>query len=131
MSRALAYVDTSVVAAVGFGESGATAVARRLDEFDALVSANLLEAELRSAFARERRPLGAEVLTLLAQLEWVSPDRPLHEEITRTLAMGHVRGADCWHLATALYAADELGSISFLTLDIRQRDVAAALGFAI
>ena len=45
------------------------------------------------------------------------------------LAVGPVRGADLWHVATALYAAPESDTISFLTLDPRQAKVAAGLGF--
>lgn len=45
------------------------------------------------------------------------------------LEQGYVRGADCWHLATALHLAGEPGRVVFLTLDRRQRDVALRLGF--
>ncbi|MGI9078358.1 MAG: hypothetical protein ACR2G6_13680 [Gemmatimonadaceae bacterium] len=66
---------------------------------------------------------------LLAGLSWVMPDRPLHAEIAKVLQAGYLHGADCWHLATALYLAQEPGTISFLTLDERQRSVARILGF--
>ena len=49
----IAYVDTSVLSAIAFDEPGAAAYARRLDDFTRLISSNLLEAELRAAFARE------------------------------------------------------------------------------
>ena len=45
------------------------------------------------------------------------------------LRIGYLRGADLWHIATALYMFDEPSDITFLTLDRRQGDVAAALGF--
>ena len=122
----LGYVDTSCLVAIAFGERGATSLSRRLNEFDELVSSNLLEAELRAAFARERvdTPPG-----LVDALSWVMPDRPLHAEIARVLAAGYVRGADCWHLATALYLAPEPDEMTFLTLDARQGGAARALGF--
>src|SRR5690606_9392750 len=47
-----AYVDTSCLVALAFGEPGAGAVRTRLESYDRLYSANLLEAELRAAFAR-------------------------------------------------------------------------------
>jgi predicted nucleic acid-binding protein len=122
----IAYVDTSCLVAIAFGERGAAALARRLDSFDELVSANLLEAELRSAFVRE------DVVpdpTLLGAVSWVIPDRPLSAEITRVLASGYVRGADCWHLATALYLAEDPATIAYLTLDARQAELAKELGF--
>jgi hypothetical protein len=85
-----------------------------------------LEAEFRAALLRE----GVEPEEdILAGLSWVLPDRPLHEEIARVLAAGYVRGADCWHLATALYLAEDPATISFLTLDERQAAVSQALGF--
>jgi predicted nucleic acid-binding protein len=122
----VAYVDTSCLVAIAFGERGATAVERRLDGFDALVASSLLEAELRAAFKREKTD-GADAL--LEMIEWISPERPLGDEIARVLSAGHVRGADCWHLATALYLSPDPGEISFVTLDARQREVAESLGF--
>lgn len=124
----VAYVDTSCLVAIAFGERAGTALGRRLAGFDALVASNLVEAELRAAFAREG---AAEAPALLASLGWILPDRPLREEIARVLQAGYVRGADCWHLATALYLAEEPEELTFMTLDTRQRDVAAALGFSV
>lgn len=121
-----AYVDTSCLVAIAFGERGATAVERRLAGFDALVASNLLEAELRAAFKREKTD---GVDALLGMIEWIAPERPLSEEIARVLSAGYVRGADCWHLATALYLSPVPSEISFVTLDERQREVAATLGF--
>ncbi|HET6681614.1 MAG TPA: PIN domain-containing protein [Gemmatimonadaceae bacterium] len=124
----IAYVDTSCLVAIAFGERGATALARQLAAFDELVTSDLLEAELRSAFVRERI---AEVPDALSSLTWVLPDRPLGAEIGRVLDAGYVRGAVCWHLATALYLAPDSAELVFLTLDKRQRDVAHRLGFSI
>lgn len=121
-----AYVDTSCFVAIAFGERGATALARRLAAFDELLASSLLEAELRAAFAREG--IAGEPHALSA-ITWISPDRPLRPEIVRVLETGYVRGADCWHLATALYLAPDPGELTFLTLDVRQRGVAEALGF--
>ena len=112
--------------AIALGEAGAPALARRIRGFDTLVAANLVEAEVRAAFARERvRPVGNPV----AGLRWVLPDRPLSPEIATVTAEGYVRGADLWHLACALYVAASPGELTFLTLDERQRTVAKALGF--
>ncbi len=123
----VAYVDTSCLVAVAFGERGSTALARRLTGFDELVSSNLLEAELRAAFVREARTPDQD---LLDRISWIVPDRPLHAEIDAVFAAGYVRGADCWHLATALYLAGNAAEITFLTLDERQGAVARTLGFA-
>ena len=106
--------------------SDRTGTAARLAGFDELVSANLLEAELRAAFRREN-VAGFEALP--APVSWIVPDRPLSTEIVRVLATGSVRRADCWHLATALYLAEDPAQIAFLTLDARQKEVAQVLGF--
>ncbi len=122
----VAYVDTSCLVALAFNEAGASALARRLGRFDRLVASNLAEAELRAAFVREGRT-GAP--TALDRLSWIVPDRPLSPEIARVLAAGYVRGADCWHLATALYLAADPEQLAFLTLDRAQATLARALGF--
>lgn len=124
----VACVDTSCLVAAAFGEPAGRAVSKRLAGFRAVVASNLLEAELRATFLREKADLPR---SLLAGISWVIPDRTLHDEIERVLSAGYVRGADCWHLATALYLAPEPAELTFLTLDQRQREVAEALGFAV
>ena len=124
----VAYIDTSCLVAIAFGERGAAALARRLTQFDELVSANLLEAELRSAFVRERVDFATD---LLSSVSWVIPDRPLSDEVARVLGAGYLRGADCLHLATALFLAGDPASITFLTLDDSQGRVAREIGFRI
>ena len=47
------------------------------------------------------------------------------------LETGYLRGADLWHVATALYVSPQARNLSFATLDARQNAVAAALGFRI
>ncbi len=123
-----AYVDTSALLTVAFEEPGAEAIVQRLAQFPRLVGSNLLEAEMRAAFGR----LGLEFDDgLLSDIEWVFPDRPLSKELEDTLDVAYLRGADLWHIATALYVKDTVvGEMTFITLDNRQRSVAANLGFA-
>ena len=102
------------------------ALARRLERFDRFASSNLLEAELRAAFAREKVGLAGD---LFDWMKWVLPERPLTPELERAFAGGYLQGADAWHLACALYIAEEPGKLAFLTLDRRQRAVARQLGF--
>lgn len=90
------------------------------------MSSNLLEAEVRSAFARKQLRFNPGALF---DIEWVTADRPLGPEFERVLNVGYLRGADLWHVATALYIFDEPSEVTFLTLDRRQGEVAAALGF--
>ncbi len=122
-----AYVDTSCLVAIAFGERGAANLAGRLAKYDAVFASNLLEAELKAAFRREG--VQGSPLEVLPNLEWVSPDRPLTAEIDRVLANGYVRGADAWHLACALLLAPDGRELRFETLDVRQAEVAKRLGF--
>ena len=124
----VAYVDTSVLTAIAFDESGAAALARRMDGFDRLISSNLLEAELRSVFAREQLPFPE---TAVAGVEWILPDRSLAAELSTVLGTGYLRGADLWHVATALFVSPMMGDLCFITLDARQSAVAADLGFEV
>jgi len=107
-------------------EKGSTAMLKKLRGFDRLVSANLLYAELMSVLRREKLP---PTPGLLAVIGWIIPNRPLNDEIAQVLNAGYVRGADCLHLATALYLAPNPADVSFLTLDARQREIAGSLGF--
>ncbi len=50
-----AYLDTSALVAVAFNQRGGPEMSRRMSGFDRLVSSNLLEAEVRAAYAREGR----------------------------------------------------------------------------
>ena len=124
----VAYVDTSVLLAVAFAEPEGMSARSRLEGFDLLVASNLLEAELRAALHREDAPADA---LLLNRVSWISPDRPLSREITAVLGAGHLRGADLWHLACALYLAPSPRELVFFTLDARQGAVAEKLGFPV
>ena len=86
--------------AIPFGEPGADALAARLDKFTRLVSSNLLEAELRATFTREKLDFPENAV---AGIDWILPDRPLAPELGAVHETGYLRGADLWHLANALY----------------------------
>lgn len=122
----IAYVDSSAMLAIAFKEDPEIPLSRRFEGFDELVSSNLLDAELRSAHAREGKPMQDE---LLFGVRWILPERPLRPEIDRVLESGYVRGADAWHLAVALSMVDDPADLTFITLDDRQREVAEELGF--
>ena len=124
----VAYVDTSVLAAIAFNEPDAASLIGRLGGFTRVTSSILLEAELRSAFARERRRWQQG---FLSGIEWVLPRRPLTGEIDVVLDAGYLRGADLLHMASALYAAKSEQGMAFLTLYRRLSEVAKALGFQV
>lgn len=124
----VAYVDTSYLVAIAFDEPGAEDARRRLESADLLVASNLLEAEYRATFAREDVEFDDGAL---GWLRWVLPDRTLGPEMGRVLGRGCARGADLWHLSTALYVAPVPSELTFLTLDTRQRALATSLGFTV
>ena len=122
----VAYVDTSAILAVEFGEEGAQLVADRINGASALISSNLLAAEFHSAMMREGLPFNGGSIS---GITWINPDRSLNAEFELVLNVGYLRGADLWHVAVALFASPDPSLISFVTLDQQQRDVARALGF--
>jgi hypothetical protein len=121
-----AFLDTSCLVAVAFGEAGGQKIVQVLERFDRILAANLLEAELRAAFARESVEFDP---AYMQSVDWVMPDRPLTPEIERILEAGYLRGADLWHLACALFVAEDPALVTFLSLDTRQRAAASRLGF--
>ncbi len=123
----IAYVDTSCLVAIAFDEPGSRRLAARLKRFGRLFSSNLLEAELRSALIREKVENRGEAL--LSGIAWIFPSRPLTPEFDRLAVAGYLKGADMWHLANALFLAPDGKDLVFLTLDMRQKEVAATLGF--
>lgn len=124
----VAYVDSSLLICIAFREPGWRTQEHRLHRYVTLVSSNLLEAEVKSAHVRSGARLDRALFDGIA---WVLPDRPLSEEIEMAAAAGRLRGADLWHLATALCISARPGDIDFLTLDHRQAEVAGKLGFGL
>lgn len=122
------FLDTSVVLALAFAEPGSPELGKLLASFDQLHASPLLEAELAAALCREGLENGSR--GLLDALRFLHPQRRLSTEIATTLAAGSLRGADLFHVASALFAAPA-ADIIFLSLDARQRAVAARLGFAV
>jgi len=112
--------------AIGLREHGSAAVRERVLSYDVILSSNLLEAEVAAAFRREQVAVDPG---LLRPFEWVLPERPLTDELERVFTTGYLKGADAWHIACALHIAGSFRDLAFLTLDSRQRDVAAQLGF--
>ena len=102
-------------------------MAGRIERFDRCFSSNLLEAELRSAFAREQ--IAEDPSNLLSRITWVHPTRSLTREFDAIMARGYLKGADLWHIACALFLAPNAEELTFLTLDKPQKRIALRLGF--
>ena len=124
----IAYVDSSCLVAVALREARAGRIAESIRQFNSISAHPLLDAEVRSACAREEAQLPDAELEMI---DWVEVPRPLSAELDRVLRAGYLRGADCLHLATALYMSPEPAQLTFLTLDLRQRAVAKKLGFKV
>jgi hypothetical protein len=123
-----AYIDTSLLIGVRFQETskGAQGILRRFELF----SSELMAAEVRAFAVREGVPEVAAT-EALDGVNWVLPDRSLSDEIRRVANVGYLRGADLWHVACAFFLSPNPADLAFLTLDHRQREVAAKLGFKI
>ena len=93
-----AYVDTSAVVAIAFGELQGRGISGLLAGVDRIISSNLLEAEMGSAFAREGMGFPPR---LVFRIDWVFPERPLTGALATALDAGYLRGAALWHVATA------------------------------
>ncbi len=124
----IAYVDSSYLVAIVFDEPNVLELKARLDEFEEIFSSPLLEAEVRSTFHRKSILQDVGTSAFLG-ITWLIPQRPLSEEITKALKIGYLRGADLWHVASALFLSPRPGEISFLSLDEDQKNVAHHLGF--
>ncbi len=127
----VAYIDTSYLLSIIFGEPRAPALRTALRRYRTLLAGDLLVAEASSAAARE----GIEPATILAAIEAVSivlPDRTLERESAEVLAHGYLRGADLWHVACAMFVAGPARSeLTFLTRDATQKRVARRVGFRV
>ena len=99
---ALACVDTWALGAMAFGEADAGDMTLRLASCLTLLYSNRRGAELKAAHAREMNLINAD---LRSRLERILPYRPLASEIEYVRQIGYLRGADLWHIATALYIA--------------------------
>ena len=122
-----AYLDTSLLVAIAFGEPGADRLQSKMNAIDVLYSSTLLEAEFLSVV--EREGVRSQAGTHLHPIRWIHPDRTLTGEINRILDHGFLRGADLHHLASALFLFPKPSEAFFLTLDEKQDAAAIELGF--
>lgn len=126
-----AYVDTSALVSVQFGEPGAPRVLAVLRSHDELISTSLLMAEMLATLCRADLPLSSAD-RLLKRIARIAPPDDLRAECEEALAAGSLRGGDLLHVATALrLAGRHRKGLTFCTLDSAQGGVAARLGFPV
>ena len=124
-----AYVDTTALYPVDSGEQPvAAAIRRRLESFGFLFSANLMEAEMREFLAYQERDFDAAILF---GIRWIMPNRRLDAEMATVSEIIHLPAARLWHLATALFFAELIPNLVFVTLDEQQETAARDLGLVI
>ena len=58
-------------------------------------------------------------------------DRPLTKEFNKILGAGYLKGADLWHVATALYVSPNPRDLAIITLDIDMKSLTSSLGFIV
>ena len=124
-----AYLDSSFLLTIAFGEANAPALRRTLGRYERLVSSDLLVAECLAAAQREALD-HATMVAALHPVDLVLPSRSLMREMLEALDEGHLRRADLWHIACAMFvAADARAEVAFLSRDQPPRRVAKRLGF--
>ena len=124
------YIDSSVVISILFEESKRGFCLKKIKEAQFVMSASLLEAEVYSAFAREKVNL-LDAKKVLKRISLVYVNRSLDAELEHVFKAGYCRGADALHLAAALMISPDSKDLSFFTFDEQQRSVAKKLGFKI
>jgi len=128
-SLVAAYVDTTALTPLVAGEEPvATSIQRKLEGFRYLLSANLLEAEIRVVFAMAGREFDDDVLS---SVRWIMPNRRLDAEMAAVLRTAQMEPIRLWHLATALFFAELVPGLAFVTLDEQQETAARDLGLTI
>ena len=125
----VAYIDTTALLPVSTGEEPVAEVIRqKLANFRYLLSANLMEAELRVAFALEGREFDDG---LLASVNWIMPNRRLDAEMAAALRTAQLQPVRLWHLAVALFFNELVPGLVFVTLEEQQETAAGDLGLVI
>jgi predicted nucleic acid-binding protein len=124
------FIDTSVLVTILFKESGYKKLNSLIEQATEILACNLLEAELLSVMAREKRPL-ADALEAIKHISLFMPDRSLADEYKKIFNMTFCRGADAYHLACALFLDPQATELIFLTQDNKQQKSAEKVGFKI
>jgi predicted nucleic acid-binding protein len=126
-----AYVDTSALVAVQFGEPTRPAYLRTFRAQTRLLTTTLAQAELCATIVRAKQPLEAAE-RLLRRVEIFVPPDDLAEECREALGYGYLRGADLWHVAAAMrLAGPHRKRLTFCTGDGDQATIARAVGLAV
>lgn len=131
MRKEIAYVDTSIIVAILLKEPDYKDHLEILDGYETIVSSNLLEAELFSTVKREKLAFDLAV-NYLENISILFPTEKFQTYFQQILNISYLRGADLFHLATALwFAGEKRKDLTFISLDEKQYLVAKRLGFSV
>ena len=104
-------IDSSALVAIAFNEPSASILTRTIIMCEMVIFSTFLEAKLRSAFVRESVEIPE---SWLPGIGWTLPDRPLINELAIALDAGISSGENLWHVASALYAAEDPRQVNSL-----------------
>ena len=126
-----AYIDSSFLVAILFGEAEVRRYKKQLKTLDKLVSSSLLVAEVLSAAKRETVEF-EPVRRMLETVDLLYPGESNIDLLEDILKIDYLKGADAFHLSSALwFAGKNVKEVAFLTLDKKQKEVAGKLGFRV
>lgn len=119
------YIDSSVVVASLFDELPNNK--KIWGSSDNFLSSFILESEVLSTAKREGLDLDL-VKKELKKISFVRTESLL-AQLTEIFKVGYLRGADAFHLATAMWIQGKHSGLKFYTLDKRQIAIASMFGF--
>ena len=137
----IVYAESSALLAWLFGEPGASAVPRILENSDAVIVSELTLLECERAVIRGlglKELNRAEAERIRARLREASEiwnvwrfSRDILQRAAQPFPSEPLRTLDALHLAWALAVRSELPSVAILSLDERIRNAARPLGFQV
>jgi predicted nucleic acid-binding protein len=125
------YLDTSAWIAWKFRQSGNELFDRIDMDQDTVVSSPLLVAEYLSFLKRNGRLSDTRYEDELGFIRWIHPVEPMFQSCTEVALKTELWGADLYHLATAVWFAEDFRKdLKFLSCDGGQKKAAQKLGFS-
>lgn len=126
------YLDTSAWIAWKFAQKGQEIFKKVSVGRDTIISSPLLVAEYFSFLKRIDGLEKARFQTELSFIRFVYPADPLFEHYARYDHGTFLKGADLYHLTTAIWFADGFAKeLGFLSCDTSQRLAAKSVGFRV
>ena len=126
----IAYIDTSVFINVLLSQQGYKYFHTIMKRCKKLLSSPLIEAEVLTTCQRENFDQ-KQAIEALKEITLCFVEKSLIEKYEMILKECNLKGADAYHLATALYLDPSREFLHFLTDDLKQKEAAKKKGFKI